>query len=148
MADLFGNPREKFMRRIDSGLPAMRVVTDDPRTRAKPIVTPETRTIEKQDGARLLCKPSRGYAEGAILPRRGHAMGGATSPGNWTTLASGVDQRGTPYTMTEFLVAERRRYVKEELRGPERTRRVLNADLSAEPTTEFRSPGGPGQVGR
>ena len=115
---------------------------------AKPLVTAETRTIESKDGARAICKPSRGYVEGAVLPKRGHAMGGPTSPGNWTTLASGHDQRGTPYTATEYMVAERRAYAKAHVKGPARERRVLNADLSAEPTTEYRQPGGPGQVSR
>jgi hypothetical protein len=102
------------------------------------------RTIEKQDGARMLCKPSRGYVEGAISPKRGHAMGGATSPGNWTAMASGERQDGS----AEYLVAERRAYAKAHVKGPQRERRVLNADLNAEPTTEFRSPGGNGQVSR
>lgn len=164
MADLFGNPRESFAysRRVDSGLPAMRVVTDDPATWSKRLdarppqvygpVRPTdilpARTIESKDGARAKCKPSRGYAEGALLPQRGHAMGGPTSPGNWTTLASGHDQRGTPYTMTDYVGSERRAYAKAHVKGPSTTRRVLNANLDAEPTTEFRQPGGPGQVGR
>lgn len=113
---------------------------------AKPL--PDGRTIESKDGARMTCKPSRGYVEGAIAPKRGHAMGGPTSPGNWTTLASGVDQRGTPYTMTDYVGSERRAYAKAHVKGPSTTRRVLNANLDAEPTTEFRQPGGPGQVGR
>ncbi len=106
------------------------------------------RTIESKDGARAKCKPSRGYVEGALSPKRGHAMGGPTAPGNWTTLASGHDQRGTPYTMTDYVGAERRAYAKAHVKGPSTTRRVLNANLDAEPTTEFRQPGGPGQVGR
>ncbi len=160
MADLFGNPRESFAysRRVDSGLPAMRVVTDDPATWSKrldarppqvygpvrPIDILPARTIESKDGARAKCKPSRGYAEGALLPQRGHAMGGPTSPGKWSDMAMGERSDAS----ADYVAAERRRYVKEELKGPSRTRRVLNADLSAEPTTEFRQPGGPGQVGR
>jgi hypothetical protein len=111
---------------------------------AKPLVTATTRTIESKDGARALCKPSRGYVEGAILPRRGHAMGGPTSPGNWTTLASGERQDAS----VEYLSAERRAYAKAHVRGPSRTRRVLNADLDAEPTVEYRQPGGPGLVSK
>jgi hypothetical protein len=143
MTDLFGNPRPSFVhvRRVDSGLPAM---ADKSKREnwAKPM--PGGRTIESKDGARALCKPSRGYVEGAILPRRGHAMGGPTSPGNWTTLAMGERQDAS----AEYLIAERRAYAKAHVRGPSRTRRVLNADLSAEPTVEYRQPGGPGQVSR
>lgn len=162
MADLFGNPRESFanVRRIDSGLPAMADRTKR-ENMAKPLElktrveradgTVELlpgRTIESKDGARALCKPSRGYVEGAILPRRGHAMGGPTAPGNWTDFASRHDQRGTPYTMTDYLGTERRVHAKANVKGPARTIRKLNADLDAEPTTEYRQPGGPGLVSR